>query len=133
MVEVGKPGHVLHGLLDLGDVGLDRDGIDGLVPHRNVARCAPLRPWVAPKGTPKSTFGPGDHVVGVDIEPGTYSATSIPMTGGCVIRRVSSFDGATSSTLERIPPLGQFPTTVMVVIKPTDVGVRVSNTCTTFK
>ena len=101
----------------------------------SVRPCAPLRPWVAPKGTPtpKTTFGAGDYVVGVDIEPGTYSATSLPMTGGCVIQRVSSFDGASSSTIERIPPHGEFPTTVKVVIKRSDLGVRVSNTCTTFK
>lgn len=102
-------------------------GIDTVRP------CAPLRPWTAPGGAPTTAFGPGDHVVGHDIKPGTYTASAIPGMSGCVVRRVSSFDGSEASVIQRIPPLGEFPDKVTVTITGAEAGVRVGNGCTLFK
>lgn len=98
----------------------------------SVGRCDPLVPYEPPANpSPASSFGSGDWMVGVHIQPGTYSSSRRPDMGFCVVLVVSSWDGADSSTIARYQSGAD--DSITITVPPTAEGIRVSNTCETFR
>lgn len=64
---------------------------------------------------PDTTFGDGTHLVGTDIEPGTYRNDG---SSACYWERVSGFSGTTADIIANDNPRGQS----FVTIDPTDKG-----------
>lgn len=83
--------------------------------------CNPLVPYVppGPPFNPATSFGIGSFVVGQHIVPGTYR-TVRPFGSVCTGIRLSSFDGAQSSQIERFDD--NQATVVTMTIQPTDLG-----------
>lgn len=82
-------------------IGGDRIIID-ILPSDNYVNfgfsdCNPLVPY-EPPDEPATTFGGGMHVVGLDIEPGTYRAQRLPNLS-CGFRVLGTLDGRRSTDL----------------------------------
>jgi hypothetical protein len=73
-----------------------------------------------------TTFGDGDHIVGVDVQPGTYRIRQTPFFS-CYWERLSGFGG----TLDEIIANGNTTGFVVVSIGANDVGFS-SSGCGTW-
>jgi hypothetical protein len=74
--------------------------------------------------TPRTTIGEGTFRVGVDIEPGTY--TALGTSRDCYWKRLSNFTGVNDIIANHLAP---GPATVTIL--PTDAGF-VTNSCGTW-
>jgi len=99
-------------------------GGDAFVDFR-FSSCNPLVPYEAP-ALPANTFGPGMHVVGLDINPGTYQAQRLPNIS-CGMRVLGTLDGRRSTDL--FQNTEAVATTVTLVVPPGARGVWTSG-CT---
>ena len=100
------------------------------------ASCADLVPYEFPD-PPPTNFpvdpGPGFHVVGDTVGPGTYT-TTVPFGTTCTATRYRDFQGSPGgfrtnpSIIEQVSRLDPGP--LVITVQPTDVGVAFGNTCT---
>jgi hypothetical protein len=117
-----------------GDVDCDgdRDSVDALRILQDLAATNPLPAGCQAEATPQPTptgpvisFGDGTHIVGTDIDAGTYRNSD--SSGGCYWERLSGFGG----TLGEIIANNFSDHLQIVTINPTDVGFS-STDCGTW-
>ncbi len=80
-----------------------------------------------PPGSPAAAIAPGSHVVGSNVQSGTYTTSA---ASGCYWERLSSFDGQSSSIIANdfVSSAG----VQYVTISPTDVGFSTDDDCGTW-
>jgi hypothetical protein len=90
------------------------------------ADCGNFSTYVA-SGSPINSIVPGSHVVGSDIQPGTYSTNA---QDGCYWERTTSFSGELSAIIANdfISQTGP----ALVTISPSDVGFTSDADCGTW-
>ncbi len=97
----------------------------------SVGECDPLVPYVEPtQVSPADSFGSGNWMVGVHIQPGTYRSTRAPLGGRCVVLVVTSWDGAASSRIARYESADD--DSIVISVPAGAEGIAVSNTCNPF-
>lgn len=95
-----------------------------------IGQCAPLVPFVEPVPAPANTFGWGNWMTNVHIQPGVYRSSRVPTGGRCVVLVVTSWDGAASSRIARYESADDDSITINVPSN--SEGIAVSNTCNPF-